>query len=177
MRQHRRLVVGVALGMVLGGALVALAGKVVVDPGLYVGAEPQAAASGLLGLALQRAGKGSWERLAVARVHILGGQRSAGEAIVDEVLAGKSEASDWYRIGQLYAEAGDWERARGYFDRVVEAKPEDEDWLAAIGAWHNLNGDRATAEALFQRSFQLDPESHKNLAIAAGSYVGVAPAR
>ena len=170
-----RWIVGAIVGVALVlGAVVAA--KSVVDPALYVGAEPQAAAADLLTLARKQAGNGSWQRLRVARVALLGGQTALAETIIAEVEGGKPEPSDWIRIGRIYLEAGDWAKAAPYFDKVLAAKPNDEDWLAEIGAYHNLRGDRARAEELFRRSFELDPESYKNLATAAGSYVGVSPA-
>jgi tetratricopeptide (TPR) repeat protein len=174
--RRSRFVAGVLIGMVVGVGI-ALAGRKVVDPGLFVGAPPPQAASALLKLAREQAGNGSWERIAVARFLILGGRRDECQAIIDEVLAGKPEASDWVRIGRVYVEAGDWDRAKDMFAKVVEAKPKDADWLAEIGAYYNLKGDRAKAEELFVRSFEADPENYKNLAAAGGSYLGVTPGR
>jgi tetratricopeptide (TPR) repeat protein len=91
------------------------------------------------------------------------------------VLNAKAEAGDWIRAGRLYYQAGEWDKAKSAFDKVVAMKPKDEDWLAEIGAYYNLQGDREKAEELFQRSFSLDPQSLNNLLTAAGSYVGVTP--
>jgi len=169
-------VAGVVVGM-LAGVTVTWAGRKVVDPGLYIDAEPRDAGRALLALAREDAGSGSWERIAVARCYILGGERQLGEEIIAEVLAGKPEVSDWMRIGRLWAEAGEWEPAREAFDRVVEAKPKDGDRLAEIGAYHNLHGDREKAEELFLRSFESEADDYENLAIAGGSYLGVRPSR
>lgn len=171
------LVVAITIGLVVGAVAGAVAARKAVEPGIYTGVPPREAAAGLLRLAREQAGKGTWERIAVARFCILGGQREEGQAIIDEVLAGKPEPSDWMRIGRAYAVAGDWDRAQGFFDKVLEAKPKDADWLAEIGAFHNLHDNRTRAEELFRRSFEQDPENYENLAIAGGSYVGVAPGR
>lgn len=169
-------VAGVVVGL-MAGVTVTWAGRKVVDPGLYTGVEPREAGGALLRLAREDAGSGSWERIAVARFCILGGERELGEEIFAEVLAGEPEPSDWMRIGRVWAEAGEWDRAREAFDRVVAAKPKDSDWLAEIGAYHNLNGSREQAEVLFLRSFESEPGDYENLAIAGGSYLGVKPGR
>ena len=61
------------------------------------------------------------------------------------------------------------------FDKVLQLAPDDEDWLAEIGAYYNLKGDRAKAEELFARSFKTESNNVYNTAKAAGSYVGVVP--
>lgn len=173
----RRMTIVIAMMTTFGAGLalgVAWAKKTV-DESLYVGAAPEAAASALLVLAEEHAGRGSWERIRVARVHFLSGDAARGQAIFDSIVDTKVEASDWVRMGRVYREAGDWESARRAFDMVVALEPEDEDWLAEIGAYHNLHGDRGRAEELFRRSFEEDPTNDRNLAVVAGSYVGVEP--
>ena len=159
------------LGLMLGVAWA----KKVVDESLYVGATPEAASSALLALAEEHAGRGSWERIRVARVYFLSGQPARGQAIFDEIIGTKVEASDWVRMGRVYHEVGDWESARGAFEKVIELEPDDEDWMVEIGAFYNLHGDRERAEELFRISFEDDPTNDRNLATAAGSYVGVEP--
>ena len=161
------------LGVALGTAWA----KKVVDPSLYVGADPEIAAARLLELAEEQAGRGSWERIDVARVWFLSGDRERGQAIFDAIIERKVEASDWIRMGRIYHEAGDWESARAAFERVIELEPGDEDWMAEIGAYFNLHGDRARAEELFRRSFEDDANNNYNTATVAGSYVGVVPRR
>src|SRR3546814_168877 len=56
-------------------------------------------------LALEQAEDGSWERIGVARVYYLGGFKAEGQAIFDEVLAGKHDDGDAYRIARVYREA------------------------------------------------------------------------
>lgn len=164
-----------AIVVVALGVGVALAAKATVSPGLYVGADPKTAAANLLALARRQAGKGSWQRLRVARVAMLGGQSALAKEIIADVEGGKTEPSDWIRIARIHLEAGNWDAAAPYLARVLTAKPNDEDWLAEIGAWYNLHGGRAKAEELFRRSFELDPENHRNSAVIAGSYIEVKP--
>jgi tetratricopeptide (TPR) repeat protein len=71
--------------------------------------------------------------------------------------------------------AGEWDKARPLFDKVVGMAPKDADWLAEIGSYYNLKGDRAHAEELFARSLAEDPENVYNTTKMAGSYIGVAP--
>ncbi len=142
-----------------------------VDPALYQGLEPDQAAEQLLEKALVQAGKGTWERIAVAQIYYLSGNKERAEAIFDGIK--KKEAGDWMRIARIYYRAGDWDKAKQTFDRVMDMAPKDEDWLAEIGAYYNLKGDRDKAEELFNRSFGLDPDNLYNTLSAAGSFLGV----
>lgn len=144
------------------------------DPSIYRGKPPQDAARALIEAARTQARDGSWERIAIGRIHYLGGAKAAGQAVFDEVLSGKHEASDEYRIARVYCEAGEWAKAMPLFERYVRENPKDEKELAAIGAYYLLNGDRATAEGLFDQSFRQQPELWATVA-AAGAYLGVAP--
>lgn len=167
---------GVVVGaLILGLALgVAWAKNAKVESEMYVGKSPTEAAAALQALAEQQAGKGTWERIAVARVYFLSDQTAKGQAIFD-AIAVDDEPSDWIRMGRVYNEVGDWPKAKDAFDRVLAKKPKDEDWLAEIGAYYNLHGDREAAEEFFRRSFAEDAENHRNTSMVAGSYLGVQP--
>lgn len=132
------------------------------------------AAKVLLQQALLQAGDGSWERIAVGRVYYLGGMKIEGQAIFDDVLSRKPDPSDYFRVARVYREAGDWPRAKGLFDKAIQLEPKDENWLAEVGAYYLLNGDRATAETLFDRSFKIKAEMWATVG-AAGAYLGVEP--
>ncbi|KAB2964386.1 MAG: hypothetical protein F9K18_07585 [Thermoanaerobaculia bacterium] len=149
--------------------------KVMVSSAAYSGREPAAAGAELLGAAAALAEDGSYENIAVARVHYLGGRKDEGQRILDRVMAGKTKPGDVIRVARLYREAGEWERARQLFDSVVQMAPEDEDWLAEIGAWYLLAGERGHAEELFGRSLQQDPSNLYNTLRMAGAYLGVEP--
>lgn len=139
--------------------------------------KPQAdAAVALLQTAKVLAGKGSWERIAVGRVYYLGGRKAEGQAIFDEVLGNDPDSSDLFRVGRVYREAGEWERAKPLFARYASENPKDETQLAEIGAYHLMNGDRAGAEAMYDRAFKAKakPEFWA-LVAAAGGYLNVAP--
>ncbi len=165
------------LVMFLAGATVGvvLAKSRPVDSGLYVGRQPADAASQLLELAMVQAGKGSWERIKVARVYYLSGNKTDGQAVFDQITARHQDPSDLVRIGRVYEQAGEWDKAKEMFDKVLRAKPEDEDWLAEIGSYYNLHGEREHAEELFQRSFAEDSGNERNTSNIAGSYIGVRP--
>ncbi|MEM6793126.1 MAG: tetratricopeptide repeat protein [Acidobacteriota bacterium] len=142
-----------------------------VSPELFKDQDPKDAAANLLDMALRQADDGTWERISVGRMHYLSGDKARGQQIFDGIT--KRDASDWIRLGRVYWQAGEWDQARDAFERVLERNPKDEDWLAEIGAYYNLKGERAKAEELFERSFAEDPDNLKNTLAAAGSYLGV----
>lgn len=86
----------------------------------------------------------------------------------------KAESSDYFRVGRVYREAGDWPKAKAIFDKYLQENPNDDKGLAEVGSYYLLNGDRATAEQLFQRSFKLESEMWSTVS-AAAAYLGVEP--
>ena len=145
-----------------------------VAPSAYKSKPKKEAAMALLEHARAQAGKGSWERIAVGRVYYLGGMKKEGQEIFDEVLSRKPEWSDKFRIARVYAEAREWSKAKPMFEDYVKANPKDDKGLAEVGAYYLLNGDRETAEDLFERSFKLESELWSTVN-AAASYLGVPP--
>jgi tetratricopeptide (TPR) repeat protein len=138
--------------------------------------EPKDAAAFLLDGALQRAENGSWERIAVARAWYLGGDKDRGQKILDQVTTNRSvESSDFFRVGRVYAEAGEWEKAKAAFERSITMKPSDDSGRLEYGAWANLNKDRAKAEQLFQEAFRKNPREFWHWVTAGASYLGVRP--
>ena len=140
---------------------------------LYRGKSKEEAGLTLIEAAKLQADNGSWERIAIGRVLYLGGHRTEGQAIFDAILADEPEDSDELRIARVYEEAHEWSKAKPLFDRVVDEDAKDEKALADVGAYYLLNGDRATAENLFDRSFR-SAELWATIS-AAGAYLGVAP--
>lgn len=165
----------IAVVFLLGISVGLFAARRGVDPGLYQGRSKEEAARSLLEVGRRQAGRGSWERIAVGRVYYLGGMKSEGEAIFDEVTSKRPEASDWLRIGRVYHEAGEWEKAKAAFDRVLKMAPKDAPWVAEIGSYYNLEGERERAEELFRRAFQLEGDEVWLTVNVAGSYAGVRP--
>lgn len=145
------------------------------DTSLYRGKEKQAAGRALLELAEKQAGKGSWERIGVGRVYYLAGMKAEGQAIFDAVTAKKPEPTDWWRIGRVYWEAGEWDKARAAFEKSLAKNRKDDKGLAELGAYHLLKGDREKAEELFDQCFNIEQDEVWNTAMIAGGYLGVRP--
>ena len=145
-----RLVVMFVFGMAVG-VLVAAGDKV--GPSAYEGKSADVAGKNLCDIALGQAGKGSWERIAVGRVHYLAGRKEKGQAIFDEYLGGRGEPSDSLRIARVYMEAGEWDKAEPALRDVVNRGGKKAKWLVEAGAYYNLQGDREKAEELFNRAF------------------------
>lgn len=161
----------------LGIAIGAIAAKKGIDPSTYHTKSKQDAASALTDIAKTQAGKGSWENIGVGRVLYLSGKKAEGQAIFDSVTSKKAEGGDWIRIGRVYYEANEWDKAKAAFDKALKMEPNDAPWLAEVGAYYNLKGDRAKAEELFDRSFNVESGEVWNTANIAGSYAGVQPLR
>lgn len=172
MRRICVVVLSFALGCVAG--LVAFAAAVRFDPAILNG-DKKEVSKRLLNEAETLAGKGSWERIAVGRVHYLAGRKDQGKALFDSVLAGKPEWSDYTRIATVYAMAGEWDRARELYDKALALKPGNGRILAEAGAWHNLKGDQAKAKELFTGSLNADPNDFWDRITIAASYEGQEP--
>jgi tetratricopeptide (TPR) repeat protein len=132
-----------------------------------------------LGEAEKLAGSGSWELLSVARVYYLSGDKAKGQAMIDRVLGGKAEPSDWQRAGEIYAEAGDNPGAEQMFQKVLTAdkKLKDDTGRAEIGAWYIRIGQRDTGEALLTQALTKNPDEMWHYVRAAEAYLGVSPGR
>jgi tetratricopeptide (TPR) repeat protein len=168
--------VGCFLVGVLTQAGIGQGKRVAFTPDLVQGKEPKAAAAALLDGALQLAGDGSWERIAVGRAWYLGGDKAKGQQILDDVTTSKRVvASDWFRVGRIYAEAGEWDKARAAFDRALTLEPDDDSGAIEFGGLANVNGDRARAEELFLRAMKKKPREFWHWVNAGGSYLGVRP--
>lgn len=158
------------------GVTAGFAAKKGIDSATYSGKSKQEAAKALLEIAKQQAGKGSWERLGVARAYYLGGMKSEGQAIIDSITSNKKvEGSDWLRIGRIYYTANEWDKAKAAFEKAIQLDGKQDKWLAEIGSYYLLKGDRAKAEELFNRSFAIESGEVWNTANIAGAYLGVQP--
>lgn len=144
-------------------------------PAMYHEKANPEAARALLAVARLQAGKGSWEQIAVGRVYYLGGFKADGQAIFDALLAGKHEDSDVYRIARVYSEAGEWDKAKALFQRYFQSTDDDGTGYAEVGALYLLNGDRQTAEQMFDRSVEQEPKDLWATLHMAGAYLNVRP--
>ena len=164
------------VSLFLLGAVAGWAGsKVKIDASAYSGKPPAAAAEALLQPAQTLAEDGSFENIALGRVHYLSGHKPEGQALFDRYLGAKAKSGDYMRVARIYLEAKEWDKAKPMLDKVVALDPKDEDFLAEVGAYYNLHGDRAHAEQLFAESLAQDPANLYNTLKIAGSYVGVPP--
>ena len=146
-----------------------------VPPELFGGTDTQEIAKSMLEIAERQAGGGSWERIGVARVRYLSGDRESAQATFDALSGPKAEASDLIRIARVLTAADDWEGASVLYDRALQLAPKDADWKVEFAAQLNLRGDRERAETLFREAFAKKSERVWNTANAAGSYLGVPP--
>ena len=144
------------------------------DPEIFKGKDPKVAAAAMLENALQLAESGSWERIAVGRAWYLGGDKTKGQHIIDEVINSKrAVGSDWFRVGRIYAEAGEWDKAKAAFDRALTMDTNDDTGMIEYGALANINNDREKAEALFEKALRRKPREFWHWVNAGGSYLGV----
>jgi tetratricopeptide (TPR) repeat protein len=171
----KKSVVTMVVVFSLGIAIGAFAAKKGLDSSLYRSKSKKEAAQALLEVAKKQAGKGSWERIGVGRVYYLGGMKAEGQAIFDDVTAHKPEPTDWWRIGRVYWEAGEWDKARDAFEHSMKANPKDDKGLAELGSYYLLKGDREKAEELFDKSFDIESGEVWNTGMIAGAYLGVRP--
>jgi tetratricopeptide (TPR) repeat protein len=146
-------------------------------PGITLIAGKPAKEAGMAALqeAERRAGKGSWELIGVARVYYLTGDKAKAQALLDQVTSADPGGSDWLRIAALYAEAGDNARAEEYFSKTIAAEPEEDRYLAEIGAWYIRAGQRDKGEALMAKAFAINSEEFWHYMRAAEALLGVAP--
>ena len=177
MRAH--LSVALAAGCLILGMGAGLAAKKDKPPGIDVmrGKPPKEAGLAALEEAQKLAGNGSWELLAVARVYYLSGDKATGQSLIDRVAGAKPAGSDWERIGQIYAEAGENPRAEEAFRKQLAADPKDDSGRALIGAWYIRIGQRDKGEELFAQAFARNPDEVWHYVRAAQAFLGVPEGR
>ena len=146
-------------------------------PGMALITGKPAKEAGLAALqeAERLAGSGSWELIAVARVYYLSGDKTKGQALLDKVLSGDTGSSDWRRIGQLYAEAGENAKAEEFFQKALVAEPKDDTGQAEVGAWYIRTGQREKGEELLTKAFARHPDELWHYVRAGEAFLNVAP--
>ncbi len=173
---QKRTVVFVLAAFVLGSLVGVAFAKKTFDRGLYRDQAAEAAGVNLLKQAEAFAGNGSWEILAVARVYYLSGNKEEGQRLIDKVMGFKKvEKSDWMRIGRIYYEAGEWDKAVEPFIKAIAKDPEDGHKVNEFGAYYLLQGGREKAEQYFDQGFGAEPADVWATVAAAAGYLGVTP--
>lgn len=117
---------------------------------------------------------GSWELIAVGRVYYLAGEKARGEALFDSVVNGKPGGSDFERIADVYAEAGDNDKASMMYEKMLALDPKDDSSQAEVGAWYIRIGHREKGEAMLALAFERSPNEPGYYVRAAESLLGVA---
>ncbi len=87
----------------------------------------------------------------------------------------KVEDSDRFRLGRVYADASEWDKAQVVFDRTLAMNTGDDSGMIEFGALANVNNDRAKAEALFEKAMRKKPREFWHWVGAGASYLGVRP--
>jgi tetratricopeptide (TPR) repeat protein len=148
-------------------------------PGLDILRGKPAKEAGLAALAEAEklAETNSWEVIACARVYYLSGDKARGQALIDSVTGKKPEASDWLRIGEIYAEANENARAEEAYGKALAGDPKDDSGHAEIGAWYIRIGQRDKGEEILGQAFARNPGEIWHYTRAAEAYLGVPPGR
>jgi tetratricopeptide (TPR) repeat protein len=140
---------------------------------LLRGKAPKEAGQAALVEAERLSENGSWELIAIGRVYYLMGDKAQGQAIFDRVTSRKPEGGDWQRIGEVYAEAGENDKAEACFQRMLAATPKDDTGQSEIGAWYVRIGQREKGEELFAKALARNPDDVWHFVRAAEAYLGV----
>jgi tetratricopeptide (TPR) repeat protein len=172
-RIHPALVLACAFWLATGIGIGTLADQRAGSIDLFQGKEPKEAGLAALEAAERFAGKGSWERIAVGRVYYLSGDTAKGQALFDAVTSGKPEASDWQRIGDVYAQAGEHDKAEPCFSKALAMNAKDDTGQCEVGAWYIRTGQRQKGEELLAKALAKNPTEVWHYVRAAEAYLGV----
>jgi tetratricopeptide (TPR) repeat protein len=172
------LAVALAAGCLVFGVGVGFAAKEK-GPGMDLIRGKPAKEAGLAALqeAEKLAGSGSWEVLGVARIYYLSGDKAHGQALIDRVLSGKPEPSDWHRAGQIYADANENDKAEVDFLKGLAADPKDDTGQSEVGAWYIRIGQREKGEELLAKAFAKNPDELWHYTRAAEAFLAVPPGK
>lgn len=141
--------------------------------GIFRGKPTKEAGLAALAEAERLAENGSWELIGIGRVYYLSGDKARGQALFDRITNRKPEGSDWQRIGEVYAEAGETERAEACFQKALAASPKDDTGQSEVGAWYVRIGQREKGEEFFAKALARNPNDMWHYLRAAEAYLGV----
>lgn len=143
--------------------------KVPLTTAMYQDKAPREAARALLEGGLLSTGRNdSWERIGVGRVYYLGGFKAEGQALFDAVLNAKHKDSDEYRIAQVYAEAGEWDKAQPLFDRYLAGNPDE---IYSLARLYAKAGQWDKARPLFDRYLAANSGDGRDMAEVGAYYL------
>ena len=160
------LMLGVSIGFAArykGAGIDVIRGKSDKEAGLAALAEAEHLAEG-----------GTWELIAVGRVYYLIGEKARGQALFDFVMNNrKAGGSDFERIADVYAEAGENDKATALYERMLAIDPKDDSSQAEVAAWYIRTGNRAKGEALLAMALQRRPNESGYYVRTAESLLGI----
>jgi tetratricopeptide (TPR) repeat protein len=170
-------VVAISVGcLILGtGVGIVAARSKETGPGIELVKGKPAKEAGLASLAEAEtlAGSGSWELIGVGRVYYLSGDKAKGKALFERVTSAKPAQSDWYRIGAVYAEAGENAAAEECFQKALAMDAKDDTGQSEVGAWYVRIGQRAKGEDLMAQAFARNPVEVWHYVRMAEAFLGV----
>jgi cytochrome c-type biogenesis protein CcmH/NrfG len=85
------------------------------------------------------------------------------------------ESSDWFRIGRVYVESNEWDKAQAAFEKALAMSPGDDSGMVEYGGLANVHKDSAKATMLFEKALTKKPREFWHWVNAGGSYLGVRP--
>ncbi|MBV9620781.1 MAG: tetratricopeptide repeat protein [Gammaproteobacteria bacterium] len=107
-------------------------------------------------------------------MYYLAGEKDKAQALMDRALR-KPKASDWQRVGQMYADAGENAKAEEAFLKALAADPKDDTGRSEVGSWYIRNGQRDKGEELYAQAFARNPSELWHYVRAGEAYLGVPP--
>jgi tetratricopeptide (TPR) repeat protein len=141
--------------------------------GLFRGKDPKEAGQAALAQAERLSENGSWELIGIGRVYYLSGDKARGQVLFDRVTTRKPEGGDWQRIGEVYAEAGENDKAEALFQKALAAGPKDDTGQSEMGSWYIRTGQRDKGEELYAKALARNPDDVWHYVRAAEAYLGV----
>jgi tetratricopeptide (TPR) repeat protein len=159
------LLLGVSIGFAAkykGAGIDVIRGKADKEAGLAALSEAERLANG-----------GSWELIAIGRIYYLTGEKSRGEALFDSATSRKPGGADFERIGNVYAEAGENDKATASFEKMFALDPSDDSNQAVLGAWYIRIGQHDRGEALLTAALKRRPNDSDYYVRAAESLLHV----
>ncbi|MEW5764620.1 MAG: tetratricopeptide repeat protein [Acidobacteriota bacterium] len=138
---------------------------------LYEGKSAEAAAQALVDQALKISQNDPWVTLTAARVLYLGGNKAAGQALVDKLSGASLDGESLLVIAGMYAQAGEFDRAEPYLRRALV--DEDPDTVVQVAALYLAHGDRAKGEEALAKIFSRPDSDPETLLKAAAGFLKV----